>query len=134
MTHLDLRTSLHQTHLDLGARMVPFGGWDMPVQYSSILAEVKAVRSATGIFDVSHMGRLFIRGPQAAEFLDWVLTGSASTLGVGRARYCMICNDSGGVIDDTIFYRLSDERFLVIPNAGNRNEVVRWFQGWALLI
>ena len=110
--------------------MVPFGGWDMPVQYSSILAEVKAVRSATGIFDVSHMGRLFIRGPQAAEFLDWVLTGSASTLGVGRARYCMICNDSGGVIDDTIFYRLSDERFLVIPNAGNRNEVVRWFQGW----
>lgn len=110
--------------------MVPFGGWDMPVQYSSILAEVKAVRTATGLFDVSHMGRLYISGPQAADFLDWVLTGSASTLRIGRARYCMICNQAGGVIDDTIFYRLADDRFLLIPNAGNRQQVMAWFQGW----
>jgi aminomethyltransferase len=110
--------------------MVPFGGWDMPVQYSGILAEVKAVRTATGVFDVSHMGRLYISGPQAADFLDWVLTGSASTLRVSRARYCMICNEKGGVIDDTIFYRLAEDRYLLIPNAGNRNDVVAWFQHW----
>ncbi len=102
----------------------------MPVQYSGILAEVKAVRTAAGLFDVSHMGRLYLSGAQAAEFLDWVLTGSASSLRVGRARYCMICNDSGGVIDDTIFYRLAEDRFLLIPNAGNREEVVAWFQRW----
>ena len=111
--------------------MVPFGGWDMPVQYpSGILAEVKAVRTATGVFDVSHMGRLYLSGPKATEFLDWVLTGSASTLRVGRARYCMICNEKGGVIDDTIFYRLSEDRYLLVPNAGNRPTVVAWFQHW----
>ena len=102
----------------------------MPVQYSGILAEVKAVRTAAGLFDVSHMGRLYLSGAQSAEFLDWVLTGSASGLRVGRARYCMICNESGGVIDDTIFYRLAEDRFLLIPNAGNREEVVAWFQRW----
>ena len=125
---MDLKTVLHPNHVALGARMVPFGGWDMPVQYSSILAEVKAVRTEVGIFDVSHMGRVYISGPRAAEFLDWVLTGSASGLRVGRARYCMICNPAGGVIDDTIFYRLAEDRFLLIPNAGNRVEVVGWFQ------
>lgn len=127
---MNLRTPLYSTHLSLGARMVPFGGWDMPVQYSGILAEVRAVRTATGLFDVSHMGRLYISGPQAADFLDWVLTGSASTLRIGRARYCMICNQAGGVIDDTIFYRLADNQFLLIPNAGNRDQVVDWFQHW----
>jgi len=110
--------------------MMPFGGWDMPVQYSGILAEVKAVRTAAGLFDVSHMGRLYISGPQATQLLDWVLTGSAESLRVGRARYCMICNEDGGVIDDTIFYRLGDDSYLLIPNAGNRLEVVAWFQQW----
>ena len=131
MTGDNLQTALYDTHVSLGGRMVPFGGWDMPVQYpAGILAEVKAVRTATGIFDVSHMGRLYLSGPKATEFLDWVLTGSASTLRVGRARYCMICNEKGGVIDDTIFYRLSEERYLLIPNAGNRPAVVSWFQRW----
>ena len=110
--------------------MVPFGGWDMPVQYSGILGEVKAVRTAAGIFDVSHMGRLYISGPRSTQFLDWILTGSAESLRVGRARYCMICNESGGVIDDTIFYRLAENRYLLIPNAGNRSAVVDWFQEW----
>ena len=127
---MTLETVLHPNHIALGARMVPFGGWDMPVQYSSILAEVKAVRTASGLFDVSHMGRLYISGPKATEFLDWVLTGSASTLQIGRARYCMICNEAGGVIDDTIFYRLGKDRYLLIPNAGNRVAVVAWFQRW----
>lgn len=131
MTSDNLRTALYDTHVSLGGRMTPFGGWDMPVQYpAGILAEVKAVRTATGVFDVSHMGRLYLSGPKATDFLDWVLTGSASTLRVGRARYCMICNEKGGVIDDTIFYRLSEDRYLLIPNAGNRPLVVDWFQRW----
>lgn len=123
----NLRTSLYDTHVALGARMVPFGGWDMPVQYQGVISEVEAVRTAAGIFDVSHMGRLNIGGPNAAGFLDILLTGSASALRVGRARYCFICNEHGGVIDDTIFYRLSDDEFLLIPNAGNRDAVAFWF-------
>ena len=99
----NLRTNLYDTHVASGARMVPFGGWDMPVQYQGTIAEVEAVRNAAGIFDVSHMGRLNIGGPNAAGLLDVLLTGSASGLRVGRARYCFICNEQGGVIDDTIF-------------------------------
>ena len=87
MDSINLRTPLYDTHVALGGRMVPFGGWDMPVQYpEGILAEVRAVRTGTGIFDVSHMGRVYISGPSATDFLDWALTGSASTLAVGRAR------------------------------------------------
>ena len=123
----NLRTTLYETHVAAGARMVPFGGWDMPVQYQGTIAEVEAVRTAAGLFDVSHMGRLNIAGPNAAGLLDVLLTGSASGLRVGRARYCFICNEQGGVIDDTIFYRLSDDEYLLIPNAGNRAEVALWF-------
>ncbi len=124
---MNMQTTLYQTHLALGARLVPFGGWDMPVQYSGIINEVKAVRTAAGIFDVSHMGRVYISGPQAGAFLDRMLTGSATKLRIGRARYCLICNEAGGVIDDTIFYRLDEDRFLLIPNAGNRPAVLAWF-------
>ena len=124
------RTPLYDTHVSLGARMVPFGGWDMPVQYAGTLSEARAARTAAGLFDVSHMGRLYVSGPQAAEFLDWTLTGSAATLRVGRARYCFICNENGGVIDDTIFYRLGGDSFLLIPNAGNRAAVTAWFRRW----
>ncbi len=128
MDAASLRTPLYDTHVALGGRMVPFGGWDMPVQYpSGILSEVKAVRTGAGIFDVSHMGRVYISGRSATDFLDWALTGSASTLEVGRARYCLICNERGGVIDDTIFYRLAEDRYLLIPNAGNRHRVLDWF-------
>ena len=123
----NLRTVLYQTHVDLGARMVPFGGWDMPVQYGGVISEVEAVRTDAGLFDVSHMGRLHIGGPNAAGLLDILLTGSASSLRVGRARYCFVCNEQGGVIDDTIFYRLADDEFLLIPNAGNRAAVALWF-------
>ena len=123
----NLRTALYQTHVGLGARMVPFGGWDMPVQYQGVISETAAVRNAAGLFDVSHMGRLHIGGPNAAALLDILLTGSAASLRIGRARYCFICNERGGVIDDTIFYRLSDDEFLLIPNAGNRPTVALWF-------
>ena len=133
MDSANLRTPLYDIHVAAGARIVPFGGWDMPVQYpSGIIAEVRAVRTGAGIFDVSHMGRVYISGPAATEFLDTVVTGSATTLEVGRARYCMICNERGGVIDDTIFYRLrpekdGEDRYLLIPNAGNRHRVLDWF-------
>ena len=123
----NLRTVLYDTHTGLGARMVPFGGWDMPVQYAGVISEIAAVRTAVGIFDVSHMGRLHIAGPNAAALLDILLTGSASALRVGRARYCFICNETGGVIDDTIFYCLGGDEFLLIPNAGNRAAVALWF-------
>ncbi len=128
MDSVNLRTPLYDTHVALGARMVPFGGWDMPVQYpSGIIAEARAVRTGAGLFDVSHMGRVYISGPSATKFLDTVVTGSAATLEIGRARYCMICNQRGGVIDDTIFYRLAEDRYLLIPNAGNRHRVLDWF-------
>ena len=128
MDSANLRTPLYDIHVAAGGRMVPFGGWDMPVQYpSGIIAEVRAVRTGAGLFDVSHMGRAYISGPLAAAFLDCVVTGSAATLEVGRARYCMICNGRGGVIDDTIFYRLAQDRYLLIPNAGNRHRVLDWF-------
>ena len=128
MSDADLRTPLYDAHVAAGARMVPFGGWDMPVQYpGGILAEVRAVRGAAGVFDVSHMGRVYISGPSATAFLDWALTGSAASLAVGRARYCLICNERGGVIDDTIFYRLAENSYLLIPNAGNRHRVLDWF-------
>ena len=133
MDSANLRTPLYDTHVALAGRMVPFGGWDMPVQYpAGIIAEVRAVRTGAGLFDVSHMGRVYISGPSATEFLDTVVTGSAATLEIGRARYCMICNERGGVIDDTIFYRLrpekdGDDRYLLIPNAGNRHRVLDWF-------
>ena len=128
MDSINLRTPLYDSHVALGGRIVPFGGWDMPVQYpEGILAEVRAVRTGAGIFDVSHMGRVYISGPSATDFLDWALTGSASTLAAGRARYCLICNARGGVIDDTIFYKLAEDRYLLIPNAGNRPRVLDWF-------
>ena len=130
MTDSNKRTPLYDSHISAGARMVPFGGWDMPVQYSGIISEVESVRTKVGIFDVSHMGRVYISGPSATEFLDLMLTGSASELRIGRARYCMICNQDGGVIDDTIFYKLEEQNYLLIPNAGNRDAVVGWFNKW----
>ena len=130
LSAMNLRTVLYPMHLASGARIVPFNGWDMPVQYTGTLAEVKAVRTAAGLFDASHMGRLYISGSRATELLDWVLTASAASLRVGRARYGMICNEAGGIIDGTIYYRLSDDRYVLIPNAGNRTKVAAWFQHW----
>ncbi len=124
------RTSLFDTHAALGARMVPFAGWEMPVQYGGILAEARAVRSGAGLFDVSHMGRLEIRGADAAEFLSRVLSVDVPKLRRRRARYNVICDERGGIIDDCIVYRLGEDRFLVIPNASNTDAVLDWFSRW----
>ena len=124
------RTPLYETHVSSGARIVPFAGWEMPVQYTSILAEARAVRSASGLFDVSHMGRLQISGLDAAALLDRVLSTPGSKLRPFRARYVLICNEDGGIIDDAIVYRLGSQRFLLVPNAGNAATVEDWVRHW----
>lgn len=122
-----LRTPLYDTHIASGARMVPFAGWDMPVQYpDGVIREVNAVRTAAGIFDVSHMARFEITGDYAAHFLDTLLSQPASKLRHGQAKYHVICNAEGGIIDDAIVYNLEPNRYLLVSNAGNAPEVKRW--------
>ncbi len=117
------RSALHDRHAELGARFVDFGGWEMPVQYDSVLAEHKAVREAVGVFDVSHLGRFSFRGPAAVHGLSAALCNDPSRLGEGRTQYTMALNADGGVIDDIILWRWSDDEFWVIPNAGNADRV-----------
>jgi aminomethyltransferase len=117
------RTALNDRHRALGARMIPFAGWDMPVQYQGLVEEHRAVRSAAGLFDLSHMGEMYVTGPGAAAALDYALITAPSKLAEGRAHYSMICADDGGVIDDLIVYRLGSERFLAVPNASNAESV-----------
>ncbi|MFP3714266.1 glycine cleavage system aminomethyltransferase GcvT [Puerhibacterium sp. TATVAM-FAB25] len=121
----DRTTPLHEEHLALGASMTGFGGWLMPLRYTSDLAEHRAVREAAGLFDLSHMGEIELAGPGAAAALDHALVGSATAIAVGRAKYSMICAEDGSVLDDLIVYRLADERFLVVANAGNAELVAR---------
>ena len=113
------RTPLYQKHLESHARMVEFGGWEMPVQYAGVIAEHLAVREACGIFDVSHMGEFIVSGTHALEYLQFVTVNDASKLKVGRAQYSMLPNSSGGLVDDIYVYRLSEDRFLVVVNASN---------------
>ena len=120
------RTSLYDTHVSLGGRMVPFAGWEMPIQYSSILDEARAVRSKAGLFDVSHMGRVEFRGPDAEKVLDHTLSVNVPKLRMGRARYNVICDEEGGIIDDCIVYRREEGRFLLIPNAANTAVALDW--------
>ena len=125
------RTPLHSAHLSQKARIVPFAGWEMPVQYGGIIGEAKAVRSSSGIFDVSHMGRLYVSGPDSPQLMDWILTSGALGLRQGRARYGMVCNQDGGIIDDAVFYRLEEGSYLLICNAANHGAVLGWLQQWA---
>ena len=118
MTEL-LRTPLFAKHLELKARMVPFGGWDMPVQYSGVIQEHLAVRERAGMFDVSHMGEFMISGVQALEFLQYASVNDVSKLKPGRAQYNMLPNASGGLVDDIYVYCLSPDRYLMVVNASN---------------
>lgn len=116
-------TPLHRVHTALGASFTDFGGWQMPLRYTSDLAEHHAVRRSAGIFDLSHMGEVKVTGPEAGAALDHALVGALSAVAVGRAHYTMIVSPSGGVIDDLIVYHVGDEEYLVVPNAGNRERV-----------
>ena len=111
------RTALYETHQALGARCIDFGGWEMPVQYSGIVDEHRAVREACGLFDISHMGELMVGGARAAEFLDYALTNTVSKLAVGNAQYSLMCNDRGGVLDDLYVYRVAKDVYLLVVNA-----------------
>lgn len=119
---------LRQKHAALGASFTDFGGWEMPVRYSSDLAEHEAVRTKAGLFDISHMGEIFIEGKDAASFLNYALVGAASEIAVGRAKYSLICNEAGGIIDDLIVYRLEELKYLIVANASNKDVVFRAFQ------
>ena len=122
------RTSLNGIHKNIGARMVPFAGWEMPVQYDGIIAEANAVRQTAGLFDVSHMGRVLFSGSDASNLLDRIFSLQVSNMKIGQARYTVICNHDGYIIDDCIVYRLGMELFLLIPNASNLETVLDWIK------
>ena len=132
MTDAPLKqTPLFDRHVALGAKTADFGGWDMPIEYEGVVAEHLAVRSAVGLFDVSHMGKVRIHGPGAARFLNSVLANDLDRVSAGQAQYSMLCNDAGGVIDDLIVYRWSDDEVFMIPNAANASTVVAVLQAAA---
>lgn len=123
MTDETLRRSpLHDVHLEFGARMVPFAGWEMPVQYTSIVDEHKAVRTAVGVFDISHMGQFIVSGTGAEAFLNRALTNDVAKLAIAQGQYTLLLNEAGGVIDDLIAYRTTDKEFYLVVNASKIDE------------
>jgi aminomethyltransferase len=123
-----LRTPLYERHVALGARLVPFAGWEMPVQYEGVIPEHRAVRTDAGAFDVSHMGELVVEGPGARDFLQSMLSNDLDRLGPGKAQYTLLTNEQGGIVDDLIAYELGPERFLLIVNASNRERDFEWLR------
>src|SRR5215467_5810293 len=121
------RTPLHSLHVAAGARMVDFAGWEMPQQYSSVKEEHEAVRTAAGLFDVSHMGRYEVRGDDASTFLQGVVTNDVGRLGPRRAQYTLLCRPDGGIVDDLVVYR-GEQTWLVVVNAGNREKDLAWLR------
>src|SRR5256714_7806156 len=122
------RTPLHDRHVELGARLVPFAGWEMPVQSGGVIAEHGAVRPDCGVFDVSHMGELEVEGPRAAELLQGLLSTALDRIGVGEAQYTLLTNERGGIVDDLIVYKLEPYRFLLIVNASNTRADFEWLK------
>ena len=117
------RTALFEEHLELGARMVDFAGWEMPVQYAGVIEEHRAVRTGAGIFDLGHMGEIWVRGPRAGAALDRALVSLPSALNPGRAQYSIVVNEAGGMVDDLLVYRVADEEWLLVANASNAERV-----------
>jgi len=122
------RTPLHDLHVALGARMVPFAGWEMPVQYEGVISEHKAVRTDCGVFDVSHMGELDVEGPRSNELLQATLSNNLDKVAPGGAQYTLLTNERGGIVDDLIAYQLEEFRYLLIVNAANREADFRWLK------
>ena len=120
------QTFLHDKHVELGARMVDFAGWDMPVQYSSIIEEHKTVREKVGLFDVSHMGEMIVQGKDALPYLNKLVPQEISKLVDLKAVYCQLTNKNGGIIDDLIIYKLEDNKYLIIANASRIDEDLNW--------
>jgi aminomethyltransferase len=122
------RTPLHDRHVALGARMVPFAGWEMPVQYDGVIPEHRAVRGDAGVFDVSHMGELEVEGPRANDLLQATLSNDLDRIEPGQAQYTLLTNERGGIVDDLIAYKLDPHRYLLIVNASNRETDFRWLK------
>ncbi len=120
------KTALHSAHVDGGAKMTDFAGWDLPIEYGGAVGETNAVRTNGGIFDVSHMGRIKFGGSGAARLLDYILSCDVAALAVGQAKYNMLCNTEGGIIDDCIVYCVADDEYLLIVNAARHKEDMEW--------
>jgi aminomethyltransferase len=123
-----LRTPLYDQHVAAGARMVPFAGWEMPVQYEGVIPEHKAVRTDCGVFDVSHMGEIEVEGPQVTPFLQSLLSNDLAKIDDGQAQYTLLTNDRGGIIDDLIAYRITEFRYLLVVNASNARSDFEWLK------
>jgi aminomethyltransferase len=128
---MSLRTPLYEKHLELGAKLVDFAGWEMPVQYEGIREEHSAVRTHAGMFDVSHMGEVEVEGPGALAFLQRVLSNDVVKIGVGGAQYSCLCNEQGGVLDDLFAYRLGGDRYLIVTNSANHGTDLAWLGRWS---
>src|ERR1700686_1003661 len=122
------RTSLYEQHRAMGARLVEFGGWEMPVQYSSILEEHRAVRTRAGLFDVSHMGEFRVEGPDALAYLQYLVPNDVSKLAVHQALYTQLCLPDAGTIDDLLIYRLGEDQYMMVVNAGNIDKDFAWVE------
>jgi aminomethyltransferase len=123
-----LRTPLRDWHHAHSGRMVEFAGWEMPIQYTSIVEEHTAVRQRVGLFDIAHMGRVFFSGPDAMSFLDHLLTNDVTKLKVGQVRYSLICNRAGGILDDVLIYYLERGIYMLVVNASNRRKILDWIE------
>ena len=123
-----LRTPLHGRHVAAGARLVPFAGWEMPVQYEGVIPEHRAVRTDAGVFDVSHMGEFHVEGPAAGELLQSLLSNDLERIGDGEAQYTLLTNERGGIVDDLIAYRIDPFHYLLVVNAGNRDAAFGWLK------
>src|SRR6516165_9652533 len=123
------RTPLHGAHVRLGARMIGFGGWDMPVQYAGIVEEHRTVRTAVGCFDVSHMGEFELRGSDATRALQRLTTNDVGLLEVGQVQYSLLCYEDGGIVDDLTLYRRADDHYMMTVNAANIDKDWGWVTG-----
>jgi glycine cleavage system T protein (aminomethyltransferase) len=126
-----MRTPLYEQHVDLGAKVVDFAGWEMPVTYEGIREEHSAVRTHVGMFDVSHMGEVEVEGPAALAFLQRVLSNDVAKVEVGGAQYSCLCDETGGVLDDVFLYRLGGDRYLIVTNAANHETDLAWLGRWS---
>ena len=127
----DKRTCLYQEHVELGAKMVPFGGFEMPLQYSDITDEHNAVRQACGVFDVSHMGEVLVTGPEAERFVQHIFTNDVSGAPVGKIFYGMMLHENGGTVDDLLVYKMGDTQFFLVINAANIDKDYAWIESQA---
>jgi aminomethyltransferase len=125
------RTSLYDRHAELGAKLVPFAGWEMPVTYEGVREEHSAVRTHAGMFDVSHMGEVEVEGPGALAFLQRVLSNDVAAIALGGAQYSCLCNEEGGVLDDLFAYRLGGDRYLLVTNSANHGADLAWLGRWS---